>query len=64
MNKPYAVCGIATDITALKRTEELQIWRARQAALHGDIHVAFSGGTESAFPGDEVAEDEDFTTEA
>ena len=49
LNEPYAVCGIATDITALKRTEELQIWRARQAGLHGDIHAAFSGGAESAF---------------
>ena len=29
--KPYAVCGIATDITELKRAEELQAGRARQA---------------------------------
>jgi PAS domain S-box-containing protein len=46
--KPYAVCGIATDITELKRAEELQARRARQAALHADIHAAFSSGTESA----------------
>ena len=26
--KPYAVCGIATDITELKRAEELQARRA------------------------------------
>jgi PAS domain S-box-containing protein len=33
----------------LKQTEELQIRRARQAALRADIHAAlFSGGTESA----------------
>jgi PAS domain S-box-containing protein len=31
--KPYAICGIATDITELKRAEELQARRARQAAL-------------------------------
>jgi PAS domain S-box-containing protein len=48
-NEPYAICGIATDITALKRTEELQIRRAHQAALRADIHAALSsGGTESA----------------
>ncbi|HZC59750.1 MAG TPA: PAS domain S-box protein [Chthoniobacterales bacterium] len=47
--KPYAVCGIATDITALKRTEELQTKRAHRAALRADIHAAlFSGATESA----------------
>jgi PAS domain S-box-containing protein len=46
--RPYAVCGIATDITELKRAEELQARRARQAALRTDIHVAFSSGTESA----------------
>ena len=46
--KPYAVCGIATDITELKRAEELQARRARQAALRADIHAAFSSGTESA----------------
>jgi PAS domain S-box-containing protein len=49
LEKPYAVCGIATDITALKRTEELQVRRAHQAALRADIHAALSsGGTESA----------------
>src|SRR5262249_9371 len=48
-DKPYAVCGIATDITALKRTEEFQVRRAHQAALRADIHAALSsGGTESA----------------
>jgi PAS domain S-box-containing protein len=46
--KPYAVCGIATDITELKRVEELQVRRARQAALRADIHAALSSGTESA----------------
>ena len=46
--KPYAVCGIATDITELKRAEELQSRRARQAALRADIHAAFFSGTESA----------------
>jgi PAS domain S-box-containing protein len=45
---PYAVCGIATDITELKRAEELQARRARQAALRADIHAAFSSGTENA----------------
>jgi hypothetical protein len=48
VNGPYAVCGIATDITALKQTEELQIRRARRAGLRADIHAAFSGGVESA----------------
>jgi PAS domain S-box-containing protein len=48
VNAPYAVCGIATDITALKQTEELQIRRARRAGLRADIHAAFSGGVESA----------------
>ena len=46
--KPYAVCGIATDITELKRAEELQARRARQAALRADIHAAFSVGAENA----------------
>ena len=46
--KPYAVCGIATDITESKRAEELQARRARQAALRADIHAAFSSGAESA----------------
>src|SRR5208282_909891 len=45
--RPYAVCGIATDITELKRAEELQARRARQAALRADIHAALSSGTES-----------------
>jgi PAS domain S-box-containing protein len=48
--RPYAVCGIATDITELKRAEELQARRARQAALSADIHAAFSVGTEGALP--------------
>src|SRR6516162_3079452 len=39
---PYAVCGIATDITASKRAEEIQVESARQAALRADIHAAFS----------------------
>src|ERR1700758_3697545 len=38
--KPYAICGIATDITELKRAEELQARRACQAALRADIHSA------------------------
>jgi len=46
--KPYAICGIATDITDLKRAEELQARRARQAALRADIHAAFCVGTETA----------------
>jgi PAS domain S-box-containing protein len=41
------VCGIATDITELKRAEELQARRARQSALRADIHGAFSSGTQS-----------------
>ncbi len=45
--KPYAVCGIATDITELKRAEEFQARRARQAALRVDIHAAFAGGAEN-----------------
>jgi PAS domain S-box-containing protein len=48
--KPYAVCGIATDITELKRAEDLQVRRARQAALRADIHAAFSATTEGALP--------------
>jgi PAS domain S-box-containing protein len=48
--KPYAICGIATDITELKRAEELQARRARQAALRADIHAAFCVGTETALP--------------
>ncbi len=42
--KPYAVCGIATDITELKRAEEFQARRACQAALRVDIHAAFASG--------------------
>jgi PAS domain S-box-containing protein len=48
--KPYAICGVATDITELKRAEELRARRARQAALRADIHAAFSVGTEGALP--------------
>jgi PAS domain S-box-containing protein len=45
--KPYAVCGIATDITQLKQAEALQTKRARQAALRAEIRNAFSEETES-----------------
>ena len=45
--KPYAICGIATDITELKRAETQ---RARQAALRADVHAAFSVGAEGALP--------------
>jgi GAF domain-containing protein len=45
--KPYAVCGIATDITELKRAEAMQGRRARQAALRADIQLAFSDAPES-----------------
>ena len=45
--KPYAICGIATDITELKRAEA---HRTRQAALRADIHAAFSAGTKSVLP--------------
>ncbi|MFY9989359.1 MAG: PAS domain S-box protein, partial [Chthoniobacterales bacterium] len=38
LDKPYAICGIATDITERIRS-------ARQAALHAEIHAAFSGVT-------------------
>ena len=31
--KPYAICGIATDITALKRAEEIQAALAREREL-------------------------------
>jgi PAS domain S-box-containing protein len=48
MEKPYAVCGIATDITGLKRAEDLQARRARQVALRADIHAAFSSRIENA----------------
>ena len=48
MEKPYALCGIATDITALKRAEDLQVRRARQAALRADVHAAFSSGSGNA----------------
>jgi PAS domain S-box-containing protein len=46
--KPYAVCGIATDVTELKQAEELQARRAHQVALRADIHAAFSVTTENA----------------
>jgi PAS domain S-box-containing protein len=49
-SRPYAVCGIATDITEFKHAEELQARRARQTALRADIHAAFSVGTEGALP--------------
>src|SRR5208282_3650938 len=45
--KPYAVCGIATDITQLKRAEAMQGRRARQAAMRADIQLAFSDEIES-----------------
>jgi two-component system, NtrC family, sensor kinase len=45
--RPYAVCGIATDVTQLKRAEEAQSRRARQAALRADVQLAFSDGIES-----------------
>ena len=41
LDKPYAICGIATDITERIRS-------ARQTALHAEIHAAFSGLTESS----------------
>ena len=47
---PYAVCSIATDITASKRAEEIRGERAREAALRADIHAAFSVGTQSTLP--------------
>jgi PAS domain S-box-containing protein len=40
--KPYGVCGVSTDVTELKRAEELQARRAREAALRADIHAAFA----------------------
>src|SRR6516162_9175722 len=46
--KPYAICGIATDITELKRVETQ---RARQAALRADAHAAFSVGAEGTLAG-------------
>ena len=47
---PYAVCGIATDITELKRAEALHVGRARQAALHAGIQLAFSEAPERDLP--------------
>jgi PAS domain S-box-containing protein len=41
LDKPYAICGIATDITARIRS-------AHQTALHSEIHAAFSGLTENS----------------
>ncbi|MBV8585594.1 MAG: PAS domain S-box protein [Verrucomicrobia bacterium] len=46
--KPYGVCGVSTDVTELKRAEEFQARRARQAALRADIHAAFSVGAGKA----------------
>src|SRR5580692_131165 len=45
--KAYAVCGVATDITQLKRAEAMQGRRARQAAMRADIQLAFSDEIES-----------------
>ena len=45
--KPNAICGIATDITARKQSEELQLRHARLIALRADVHAAFFGGAES-----------------
>jgi PAS domain S-box-containing protein len=42
--KPYAVCGIATDATQLKRNEEAHRRRARQAALREEVQREFSDG--------------------
>src|SRR6201997_1885723 len=39
--KPYAICGIATDITELKRAEELQARRGRHAAMRAEIRARF-----------------------
>jgi len=47
---PYAICGIATDITGLKRAEALQFRRARQAALNAGIQLAFSEAAERDLP--------------
>lgn len=43
--KPYALSGVATDVTTQRRTKELQATRARYAALHADIHAAFASRT-------------------
>jgi signal transduction histidine kinase len=45
--KPYAVCGIATDITELKRAQAMHDRRACQAALRADVRLAFSDALES-----------------
>jgi len=45
--KPYAVCGIATDITELKRAEAMQRRRTCQAAMRADVQLAFSDENES-----------------
>jgi len=34
---PYAVCSIATDITASKRAEEIQVERARQVEVESEL---------------------------
>jgi len=39
--KPYAVCGIAADITQMKRAEAVQRRRACQAAMSADIQPPF-----------------------
>jgi PAS domain S-box-containing protein len=48
MGKPYAVCGIATDITQQKRAEERERRQAHQEAMRADIQVAFSDEVESS----------------
>ncbi len=45
--KPYAVRGIATDITQLKRAEAMQGRRVRQEAVRAEIQLAFSDEIES-----------------
>lgn len=48
IGKPYAVCGIATDITQQKRAEARERRQARQEAMRADIQVAFSDEIESS----------------